>query len=153
MAYLFPSMVTPPRHWIAVASADHVARGRADGFAQVCHGKPGPLRRARPGDTVIYYAPVARFGTRDRLQAFVAYGSFAEGEVYRAEMGDVQPHRRDVTWAEARPAAIAPLLPHLSFTAGQRNWGAPFRWGFFEISEPDRALIAAAMGVQRPSAT
>jgi hypothetical protein len=33
------------QNWIAVASADHVGRGRAPGFMQVCHGKAAPLRR------------------------------------------------------------------------------------------------------------
>ena len=37
-----------PRYWIAVASADHVARGVAGGFMQVCHGKRAPLARIRP---------------------------------------------------------------------------------------------------------
>ena len=27
-------------YWIAVASREHVRRGVAGGFAQVCHGKP-----------------------------------------------------------------------------------------------------------------
>ncbi|NBZ87108.1 EVE domain-containing protein [Stagnihabitans tardus] len=146
MTLLFPSPVAAPRHWIAVASADHVARGLAGGFAQACHGKRGPLARARPGDRVIYYAPTETFGQRDKLQAFVAYGHFTS-EVYQAQMGDFRPHRRDVTWAEAHRAAIAPLLPHLSFTAGKANWGAPFRWGFFEIPAHDSAIIARAMGV------
>ncbi|MCB1406453.1 MAG: EVE domain-containing protein, partial [Rhodobacteraceae bacterium] len=45
------------RNWVAVASADHVAIGRRDGFMQVCHGKPGPLSRVQPGDLVAYYSP------------------------------------------------------------------------------------------------
>ncbi len=32
-------------HWLAVASREHVKRGIAGGFAQVCHGKPGPLKQ------------------------------------------------------------------------------------------------------------
>lgn len=139
----------PVKHWIAVASADHVARGRADGFCQVCHGKDGPLRRMRAGDVVIYYAPVRQFGGREKAQAFVALGRIAEGGVYCADMGGgFTPHRRDVIWEEAREAPIAPLLPHLSFTAGRANWGMPFRWGVFEISDRDAALIAQAMGVR-----
>ena len=53
-----------PRYWIAVASADHVARGIAGGFMQVCHGKRAPLARIRPGDGIIYYAPTQTFGTK-----------------------------------------------------------------------------------------
>lgn len=137
----------PVRYWIAVASADHVARGRAEGFCQVCHGKAGPLRRMRPGDVVIYYAPVRRFGGRERLQAFVALGRIAEGEVYAGQMGGgFTPHRRDVIWEPAQEAPIAPLLSRLSFTAGRGNWGMPFRWGLFEISPADAAVIAQAMG-------
>ncbi|MCW1920629.1 EVE domain-containing protein [Rhodobacter sp. KR11] len=146
MTLLFPSPIAPPRHWIAVASANHVARGVQGGFAQTCHGKAAPLRRARPGDTVIYYAPTETFGQRDKCQAFVAYGHFT-GEVYQAHLGGFDPHRRDVTWTQAQRAPIAPLLPHLSFTSGKANWGAPFRWGFFEVPAHDRAIIAEAMGV------
>jgi hypothetical protein len=45
------------RNWLAVASAEHVRIGRAEGFMQVCHGKAVPLRRLRPDDWVIYYLP------------------------------------------------------------------------------------------------
>jgi EVE domain len=138
----------PPKSWIAVASANHVAIGRAEGFAQVNHGKAGPLRRMRPGDRVIYYAPVRTYGGRDRLQAFVAHGRIAPGEVYQGVMGGgFTPWRRDVMWDLAREAPIAPMLAQLSFTAGRQNWGQPFRWGLFEIPEADARLIAEAMGV------
>lgn len=136
------------RSWIAVASADHVAIGLAQGFAQVNHGKAGPLRRMRPGDRIICYAQVRSFGGRERLQAFVAHGRIAGGEVYRGVMaGGFMPWRRDVLWDEARDAPIAPLLDRLSFTAGRVNWGQPFRWGLFEVSEPDAVTIAGAMGI------
>ncbi|TXI95939.1 MAG: EVE domain-containing protein, partial [Burkholderiaceae bacterium] len=58
------------KHWIAVASAEHVAIGRAQGFMQVCHGKAAPLRRLSAGDTVIYYSPVERFGGKTLCQSF-----------------------------------------------------------------------------------
>ena len=41
------------RNWLAVASANHVRKGRAEGFMQVCHGKLAPLRRIKPGDHVV----------------------------------------------------------------------------------------------------
>jgi hypothetical protein len=137
----------PSKSWIAVASADHVAIGRAQGFCQVNHGKSAPLKRARPGDRLIYYAPVRTYGGKDRLQAFVAHGVIAEGEVYQGVMGGgFTPFRRDVIWDDVQEAPIAPLLAVLSFTAGRANWGQPFRWGFFEIPEADARIIAAAMG-------
>ena len=138
----------PSKSWIAVASANHVAIGRVQGFAQVNHGKAGPLRRMRPGDRIIYYAPVRVFGERDRLQAFVAHGWIAPGEVYQGVMGGgFTPWRRDVMWDEAQEAPITPLLSRLSFTAGRTNWGQPFRWGLFEIPEADARIIAGAMCV------
>ena len=35
------------KNWIAVASAENVRNGRAQGFMQVCHGKGAPLRRLK----------------------------------------------------------------------------------------------------------
>ena len=138
----------PPKSWIAVASADHVAIGRAAGFMQVNHGKSAPLRRTLPGDRVIYYAPVQAYLGKDRVQAFVAHGRIAQGEVYQGVMGEgFTPWRRDVIWDACQPAPIAPLLDRLSFTAGRKSWGQPFRWGFFEVSEEDARIIASAMGV------
>ena len=102
----------------------------------------------RPGDRILYYAPVRSFGGKDRLQAFVAHGRIAPGEVYQGVMpGGFTPWRRDVIWDAAREAPIAPLLAVLSFTAGRANWGQPFRWGLFEIPEADAQVIARAMGV------
>ena len=138
--------------WIAVASAEHVRLGRSQGFMQVCHGKDAPLRRLRPGDAVIYYSPTERMGERmgggARLQSFTALGRVKEGAPYQVEIAeDFHPFRRDVAWSPAVEAPIAPLLERLSFTAGQRNWGAKFRFGLFQVTGPDLALIAAAMGV------
>lgn len=31
------------KSWVAVASAEHVQKGREQGFMQVCHGKGAPL--------------------------------------------------------------------------------------------------------------
>jgi hypothetical protein len=138
----------PAKSWIAVASANHVAIGRAQGFMQVNHGKSAPLKRPLPADRVIYYAPTRVFGGKDRLQTFIAHGRVAVGEVYQGVMGSgFTPFRRDVVWDEAQKAPIAPLLPRLSVTAGGVNWGQPFRWGFFEIPKADADLIAAAMGL------
>ena len=43
----------------------------------------------------------------------------------------LHPVRRNLHWAAASHASIAPLLEHLSFTAGKTNWGAAFRYGLF----------------------
>ena len=135
-------------HWIAVASANHVARGVAGGFMQVCHGKAAPLRRIQPGDGVVYYSPSTEMGGKDRLQTFTACGHVLPGEPYAFDMGGgFVPWRRAVQWYAAQPAPIAPLLEHLTWTRGQRNWGYRLRFGVLQIDKTDFAVIAAAMQV------
>ncbi|ESX94286.1 MULTISPECIES: EVE domain-containing protein [unclassified Mesorhizobium] len=134
-------------HWIAVASAEHVRRGREAGFMQVNHGKAAPLRRIKPGDGIIYYSPTTILREKDGLQAFTAVGTVREGEPYQGDMGGgFTPFRRDVEWAKAEEAPIKPLLEQLDFTAGKSNWGYQLRFGLFEITAHDFALIAEAMG-------
>ncbi len=137
------------RCWIAVASAEHVRIGRAQGFMQVCHGKAAPLRRLRPGDWVAYYSPSRQFGGKDRLQAFTALGRVRAREPYAFDMGGgFVPFRRDVDWIlPAQEAPIQAWLEQLSFSRGQPHWGYQLRFGLFEVSPQDMALIAQAMGV------
>jgi len=136
------------KFWIAVASAEHVRRGGQGGFMQVNHGKAAPLRRIHPGDGVAYYSPTVTFGGKDKLQAFTLLGRVKPGEIYPGEMGGWTAHRRDVDWSDAADAPIAPLLDRLDFTRGQSNWGYKLRFGLFEISAHDFALIAEAMGAK-----
>lgn len=140
------------RHWIAVASAEHVALGRAEGFMQVCHGKGAPLQRMKAGDTVVYYSPSERMGEGPPLQAFTAIGLVRPRAPYQHDMGGgFVPWRRDVQYVPARAASIRPLLEQLSFTQGQRQWGARFRYGLFAISDDDVQQIAGAMQAALPS--
>jgi hypothetical protein len=132
--------------WIAVACAEHVRRGRAGGFMQVCHGKAAPLRRIRPDDRIVYYSPTVSLGGKDPLQAFTAIGVVKPGEPYRFDMGNgFQPYRRDVTWTEAEEMPIRPLLGDLELTAGKSGWGYQFRFGLLSIGRHDFHLIASAM--------
>lgn len=143
------------RNWIAVASADHVRRGHAGNFMQVCHCKAGPLQRVQPGDYAVYYSPTEsyRAGANSKLQAFTALGIVKAGAVYQVDMGGgFQPFRRDVTWLDAAIAAIRPLLDTLEFTAGQKHWGSALRFGLLTVSNHDFDLIAAAMDVRVPRA-
>lgn len=136
-------------YWIAVASADHVRRGRLGGFMQVNHGKAAPLRRVKPGDGIIYYSPTTVLGEKDGLQAFTAIGTVREGEPYQGDMGGgFTPFRRDVAWAKAEETSIKPLLDRLEFTAGKSNWGYQLRFGLFEISDHDFRVIAEAMAAK-----
>ncbi|WP_136618527.1 MULTISPECIES: EVE domain-containing protein [Mesorhizobium] len=136
-------------YWIAVASAEHVRRGRAAGFMQVNHGKAAPLRRVKPSDGIIYYSPTIIMGQKDGLQAFTAIGTVREGEPYQGVMGGgFTPFRRDVEWTAAEETPIKPLLDRLDFTAGKSNWGYQLRFGLFEIGDHDFRVIAEAMGAK-----
>lgn len=136
--------------WVIVASADHVARGVAGGFVQACHGKDAPLRRIRPGETVIAYSPSSVFGQPSPLRAFTAIGAMQGRPPYRVQMTeDFMPFRRDVEWYASQPAPILPLLDRLELTKGKRNWGHAFRFGILSISGEDAASIAAAMNAAR----
>jgi hypothetical protein len=136
------------RNWVAVASAEHVRIGRSQGFMQVSHGKAAPLKRIRPGDAVVYYSPTTVLRGKDKLQSFTAIGVVKDGAPYQADMGGgFCPFRRDVCWRTAREVPIKPLLGSLNFTTAGSNWGFQLRFGLFEISERDMALIATAMGV------
>ena len=144
-------MSTMSRHWIGIASADHVRRGVGEGFMQVCHGNGGPLKRTAPGDFIAYYSPSRVMGVKDGLQAFTACGRIRDRDAYQFDMGGgFVPFRRDVDWIVAGEARILPMLQMLSFTAGKANWGQPFRYGLFSFPAEDYALIEDAI---RQSAT
>lgn len=136
--------------WVAVASAEHVAIGRAQGFMQVGHGKDAPLKRLHAGDRIAYYSSVRVFGAKDACQAFTALGAVRDERVYQGTMTDgescdFKPFRKDVDWFAAQEAPIRPLLESLSFTQGKSNWGYAFRFGLLKVTEADMDLIARAM--------
>ena len=135
-------------HWLAVASAQHVRLGRAQGFCQVNHGKSGPLRRMQPGDRIAYYSPTEVFGAKIPYRHFTAIGTIRPGEPYQGVMaGDFKPFRRDVAWDDAQETPIGLLLDQLEFTKDNRNWGYQLRFGLFQISADDIGRIGLAMGV------
>jgi len=142
--------VTKPRYWIGVASSEHVARGVAGGFCQLCHGKAAPLRRMARGDWIIYYSPQARLtdraADREPCQQFTAIGQVLDDAVYPFEMAPgFVPFRRNVQFQRARALPIRPLLAQLSFIRDMRHWGAAFRFGHLQISRDDFELVAGQM--------
>jgi hypothetical protein len=134
------------RYWVAVASAEHVRRGRAEGFMQVNHGKAAPLKRIKPGDFIVYYSPAEQFGSKQPYRHFTALGVICDKEPYQGDMGsDFKPFRRDVVWHKTDEVAITPLLQSLSFSKDNKNWGYQLRFGLFEISAGDFEVIEQAM--------
>jgi len=100
-----------------------------------------------PSDGVVYYSPTESFRGKDKLQTFTLIGRVRDNELYVGHMAEgFTPWRRNVDYAASSEAPIAPLLDHLDFTRGIRNWGYQMRFGLFEISEHDFHAIAEAMG-------
>jgi len=132
--------------WIGVVAKDHVDRATAGGFAQVNHGKAGPLERMHAGDGFAFYSPRTSYPDGTPLQAFTAIGRVRTGTVYQAEMEDgFRPFRLDVDFLAADPAPVKPLLPELSFIRSKTHWGAAFRFGVVRVPAADFAVIAGAM--------
>lgn len=134
------------RYWIGVASRDHVQRGIAGGFCQLCHGKVQPLRRMAAGDGLIYYSPKERFEDTVPCQRFTAIGEVLPGGPYAFEMfpGFV-PYRRDIHFDAANEVDIRPLINELDFIRDKARWGYAFRFGYLEISQADFDRIASRM--------
>jgi len=137
------------RYWIAVASREHVMRGVAEGIAQVCHGKPGPLRQMAADDWIVYYSPTEKFGEPIPCRRFTAIGRIRAGEPYQVHMSEgFIPWRRDVEFLlAAKEAPIEPLIDGLTFIYDKSRWGFPFRRGCFSIPMIDFKLIAESMEI------
>ena len=133
-------------HWLCVASRNHVMRGVAGGFIQVCHGKAGPLRLMKEGDGIVYYSPTEYFGEKTPCRKFTAIGIVKKEQPYLFQMSeDFCPWRRDVSFLPCKENPIEPFIPHLSFIHNKQRWGFPFRRGCFSIPVDDFRLIASAM--------
>jgi predicted RNA-binding protein len=134
------------RFWIAVACREHVKRGEAAGFCQVCHGKQRPLQRMNPGDWLIYYSSVAVFGDATPCQRFTAIGQVTGEDVYQVRMHEgFDPFRRKVTFQPCTEIPVKPLIDRLSFIKNKQRWGFMFRFGLFEIPKEDFDVIRQRM--------
>lgn len=134
------------RYWIGVASKEHVQRGVAGGFCQLCHGKANPLKRMGVGDWIIYYSPKELFETNISCQKFTAIGQVIGKDVYSFEMfPGFTPYRRDIGFIACNDVPIRPLIDQLSFIKDKQHWGYAFRYGHLEIAQPDFEMIANTM--------
>jgi predicted RNA-binding protein len=137
---------SPTRYWVGVASRNHVLKGIAGGFAQLCHGKQQPLKRMAKGDWIIYYSPQEIYGEKSTCQRFTAIGEVINNSVYQFEMSpDFTPFRRDVRFVSAQEICIRPLLDKLSFIKNKTSWGYAFRFGHLQIPETDFKLVQRTM--------
>ncbi|HVG50421.1 MAG TPA: EVE domain-containing protein [Xanthobacteraceae bacterium] len=139
------------RYWIGVVSRDHVERGVAGSFCQLCHGKASAMKKLSPGDWIAFYSPKTAMTGGEPLQAFTAIGQVKAGDPYTFDMGGgFVPTRRNVEFLPCREAPIRPLVERLSFIRNKQSWGYVFRFGQIEVPAPDFRIIAEAMNV--PSA-
>ena len=134
------------KHWIIVASKDHVKTGIAEGVAQACHGKVSPLKRMHKDDFVIYYSGKQTMGRPEACQEFTAIGKVIDDEIYQFRVSeDFCPSRRNIEFLPSNDVSILPLIPGLDFIQNKKSWGYPFRFGFFEINQHDFELISSQM--------
>lgn len=141
------------KYWMIVASKDHIQHGLDGGFIQANHGKAGSLKRMHLGDWVIYYSPRLEYEKPDKYQSFTAIGQVIDERIYQHDMGGgFVPFRRDVRFLPGRDVPIQPLIGALEFIKDKLHWGAPFRFGFLQITETDFRLIASEMLPDNPEA-
>ncbi len=133
------------RYWLGVVSEDHVQRGVAGGFAQVCHGKRAPLQRISAGDWLIYYSPRTSMKNGQLLQSFTAVGQAVDDDVFAVQMTPTfRPYRRRINFSDCVPVKVEKLKKNLELTQ-QPNWGYKLRFGLIELSENDFVTIQGAM--------
>lgn len=133
------------KFWLGVVSKDHVQRGITGGFAQVCHGKKGPLAKMKKGDWLVYYSPANKMGDKSNLKAFTAIGEIIDEDIFQYEMSkDFCPFRRKVAFKKSQEVPLENLKPQLEFTQ-KPNWGYQLRLGLLELSNSDFKTIAKAM--------
>ena len=134
--------------WVGIASRERVTAAVEGGFCQLNNGRKTPVRRLKPGDYIIYYAPRERMRAGDVVQAFVAFGKILPGEPFRTDASKrFRPFRRYVEYSTGTDAPIRPLLQKLSFTRDRVSWGQALRLGTFRIEPDDLKIIANAMRI------
>ena len=133
------------RYWLGVVSKEHVQKGVQGSFAQVCHGKKGPLMKMTAGDGFVYYSPrISLFG-KDPCKCFTAIGTIKTGNVYQVEMTpDFHPFRIDIDYLPSKDVPIIDLMHDLELTQ-HRSWGMQLRRGLVELSSSDFSTISQAM--------
>ncbi len=121
------------RFWVGVVSESHVKLAVDGGFAQVCHGKKGPLGRMKAGDYILYYSPKTDMKADQPLQAFTAAGKMLDDKVYPFQMAeDFIPYRRGVFYYQpVRSCPIELARQHPEW----KDYASQLRYGLFEVSK------------------
>jgi EVE domain len=132
--------------WVNTISHDHVRVGVEGGFTQAGHGKSTGVKRLSAGDWIVFYSPKTSLTGGEPVQAFTAIGRIADDELYQVETtAGFAPWRRNVEFLDCVETPIKPLIDSLSFITDKQHWGYMFRFGLFEIPQPDFELIKNEM--------
>ena len=133
------------RYWLGVVSKEHVLKGVAGNFAQVCHGKKGPLSKMKKGDWLIYYSPGDKMG-ESNLKAFTAIGKISDDEIFQFKMApNFIPFRRKVDYLVGYLELPLSTIKSRLELCKESSWGYKLRRGLIELSESDFDLIKKAM--------
>jgi hypothetical protein len=133
------------RYWLGVVSKEHVLKGVAGNFAQVCHGKKGPLSKMKKGDWLIYYSPGDKMG-ESNLKAFTAIGKISDDEIFQFKMAlNFIPFRRKIDYLGGYLELPLSTIKSRLELCKESSWGYKLRRGLIELSESDFALIKKAM--------
>jgi len=134
------------KYWVNTVSRNHVQIGRQGAFVQAGHGKRAPLERLSKGDFVVFYSPRTSLQGGAPHQRFTAVAEVSDERMYQVEVAaDFKPFRSDATYLDCEEADIRPLIPTLRFIKQKTSWGYVFRFGLFEIPQPDFDQIIQAM--------
>ena len=133
------------KFWIGTVSKEHVMKGVAGGFCQVCHGKQAPLNRMKKGDFLIYYSPKLTLEGGESYQKFTAIGQIQHGEAYQVEMAPgFMPFRKNVSYHTITQELSLQALA--DFPEWQEN-RSQLRFGHFSISEELYKVLSSSMGM------
>jgi hypothetical protein len=133
------------RYWLGVVSKQHVQRGVVGGFAQVCHGKKGPLSKMKAGDGFVYYSPKMVMGENEPCKCFTAIGMIKTGNVYQVEMTpDFHPFRIDISYFPCHDLPLDAVFDLLELTQ-KKAWGMQLRRGLLELSAHDFFILKEKM--------
>ena len=133
------------QYWLGVVSENHVKKGMAEGFAQVCHGKRAPLARIKKGDWLVYYSPTLVMGGKEPCQNFTALGQAVDDELFSVKMAEnFTPFRRKIAYLPCQPIPIQQLKDQLVFTQ-EKNWGYQLKFGLIPLCFEDFEKIKNAM--------
>ena len=136
--------------WVNTISRDHVWVGVEGGFTQAGHGKSSGVKRLNAGDGIVFYSPKTSLQGGEPVQAFTAIGWVADDERYQVQTAEgFAPWRRNVEFLDCVETPIKPLIDALGFIKDKPHWGYMFRFGLFEIPQPDFELIKNEMTVTK----